>query len=160
MSPSRPLAREPRPLVSAIVPVHNGERYLGAALESIFAQRYEPLEVIVVDDGSRDGSVAVAAQFAVRLVRQENRGVAAARNRGLAEARGDLLAFLDQDDAWPPGKLDTQVAFLAANPAVDFVLGAIAVLAEPGVAPPRWAPRPGVHWCLEHWSRGATPSTG
>src|SRR3954451_22735593 len=88
------------PLVSCIVPVFNGERYLREALQSILAQSYRPIEVVVVDDGSTDRSPVVVAGFGreVRYLRQENAGPAAARNHGVQEARGELLAFLDADD--------------------------------------------------------------
>jgi glycosyltransferase involved in cell wall biosynthesis len=115
------------PLVSVVVPVWNGEAYLGEALDSVLAQDYGPLEVVVVDDGSTDGSAAVAARYGdpVRCVRQANQGPAAARNRGLAESRGALLAFLDADDRWLPGKLTRQVAWLAGEPGVDVVTGPV-----------------------------------
>ena len=75
---------EERPLVSVIIPVYNGARFLRAALESVFAQTYRPIEVIVVDDGSSDDSAGIAQSFAeVHYLRQENQGVAAARNKGI-----------------------------------------------------------------------------
>jgi glycosyltransferase involved in cell wall biosynthesis len=119
-----------RPSVSAIVPAFNRERYVGEALESILRQRYRPLEVIVVDDGSTDSTAAIASSFPVRCLRTEHRGVAAARNRGLAAAGGDLIAFLDADDAWTDGSLDRRVTHLLDNPAVGFVLGRTELLAE------------------------------
>jgi glycosyltransferase involved in cell wall biosynthesis len=113
------------PLVSVIIPVFNGERYLGAAIDSVLAQSHKPIELIVVDDGSTDSSAAVAAGFGggVRVVSQQNAGIGAARNRGVAAATGSLLAFLDCDDLWAKEKLTLQVTALAANPALDFVLG-------------------------------------
>ena len=113
------------PLVSVIVPVHNGERFLGAALESIRAQDYEPTEVIVVDDGSEDKSAEVARAFGgAQVVRQsENQGPAAARNEGLKRARGECSAFVDADDLLPATKLSKQVAYLLAHPNVGCVLG-------------------------------------
>ena len=113
------------PLVSVIVPVYNGAAYLAEALASVQAQSYHPIEVIVVDDGSTDTSGDVARQAIpqARLFRQANQGAGAARNRGVAEARGDLLAFLDQDDVWVGEKLAWQVATLAAEPTLDVVFG-------------------------------------
>jgi len=108
-------------LVTAIVPVFNGERYLRVALESIFSQPHRPLQVVVVDDGSTDGSAAIARSFPeVEYVFQPNAGVAAARNTALQRARGELIAFLDQDDRWTPDKLAVQMKVLAEQPDTDF----------------------------------------
>ncbi|MFL5886158.1 MAG: glycosyltransferase family 2 protein, partial [Thermoleophilaceae bacterium] len=85
-----------RPLVSVLVPVYQGERYLAEALDSVFAQDYEPLEVIVLDDGSTDGSADIARSYGgVRYLHQENSGIAAARNAAIGAARGEIVAFLD-----------------------------------------------------------------
>ena len=90
------------PLVSLVVPVYNGERFLAEALESLFALEYEPFEVIVVDDGSTDSSAEVARSFsAVRLIEQENKGPAAARNSGLAAAGGEFLGIHDATTSSP-----------------------------------------------------------
>jgi len=111
------------PRVSVVVPAFNCERYLGTALESILAQSGPALEIVVVDDGSTDGTPDVAQHFVatappgtVSLHRQANCGSAAARNRGLALTRGSLIAFLDADDVWLPDKLAVQLRFLAAHP--------------------------------------------
>jgi len=144
-----------RPTISVIVPVYKGERFLADALDSVAAQTYAPLETIVVDDGSPDASAEIAAaRPGVRLVRQSNQGVAAARNAGLAAARGELLAFLDQDDEWLPGKLARQVAHLLEHPDVAIVLTHMHhVLVED-------TPRPG--WFRPDWlsepQQGFTPS--
>jgi glycosyltransferase involved in cell wall biosynthesis len=112
-----------QPSVSVIVPVYKGERFLAEALESVAAQTYAPLETIVVDDGSPDRSAEIAAGRAgVQVVRQANQGVAAARNAGLAVARGELVAFLDQDDQWLPQKLALQVDHLRTHADVAVVL--------------------------------------
>ncbi len=113
------------PAVSVIVPVFNGERFLAAALDSILRQPHRPLEIIVVDDGSTDGTAAVARRYsaALRYVHQENRGCAGALNRGLALAGGDLLAFLDADDLWTDDKLSIQLARLGADAELDIVAG-------------------------------------
>jgi glycosyltransferase involved in cell wall biosynthesis len=112
------------PLISCIVPVFNGERYLREALESIFQQTYRPLEVIVVDDGSTDGTVVVAQSYGERItyVQQANAGPAAARNLGLSRVRGEFVAFLDADDLWHPEKLDRQMAHLQARPELDLCI--------------------------------------
>lgn len=109
-------------LVSCIVPVFNGERYLGEAIGSILAQSHRPLEVIIVDDGSTDSTPQVAAGFGdeVRYLRQDNRGVGSARNRGIDEARGEYLAFLDADDLWGSEKLRRQLARFAGRPELDY----------------------------------------
>ena len=127
------------PLVSAIIPVHNGEPYLPAALRSIFTQDYRPLEVIVVDDGSTDGTAAVARSFPdVRFLTQPNRGVAVARNAGLDAAQGEFIAFLDQDDLWTPGKLTAQVTQLLEHPEVGYCVAHVRHFLESGTAAPRW----------------------
>jgi len=105
-------------LVSCILPVFNGERYLREALESILAQTYRPLDIIVADDGSTDGTAAIIASYdnRVRYFWQSHAGAAAARNLGLRNAAGDLLAFLDSDDLWHPEKLARQMARFEARP--------------------------------------------
>lgn len=99
------------PLVSVVVPTWNGAAFVEETIESVLAQDYAPLELCVCDDGSTDGTVALLERFGGRitLVRQENRGVAAARNRAAAAARGDVLAFLDHDDVWESSMLSTLV---------------------------------------------------
>lgn len=110
------------PLVSCIVPVFNGERYLSEALDSIFAQTHPALDVLVVDDGSTDGSAEVAKSFGdrIRYLFHPNAGPAAARNLGLEAARGEFVAFLDADDLWHPEKLALQLARFAAVPTLDY----------------------------------------
>ena len=106
------------PVVSCIVPVFNGERYLDEALRSVFAQSYRPIEVVVVDDGSTDSSAAIAAAHGdrVAVIRQANAGPGPASNRGVEATRGELVAFLDADDRWPPRKLALQAEHLFAHP--------------------------------------------
>jgi glycosyltransferase involved in cell wall biosynthesis len=123
--------------VSVVVAVRDGERFLGDALESVFAQSLAPLEVIVVDDGSTDGTADVAGGFPVRLVRSEARSPAGAHNAGLAAAQGDAVAFLDHDDVWEPDKLARQVAHLAPGP-LAYVVCRVVVFIEPAAARPGW----------------------
>lgn len=120
--------------VSVIVPVHDGAKYLGEALESILAQTLPAAEIWVVDDGSRDDSAAVAARFAgrgVRCVSQPPGGAASARNHGVALAGGDVLAFLDADDLWTTDKLACQCAALADDPTLDMVFGHVEQFVSP-----------------------------
>jgi GT2 family glycosyltransferase len=112
------------PLISVIIPVFNGVRFLPGAVRSILAQEYPSLDIIVVDDGSAE-DVAEATRLLpvdVRLFRQENAGPAAARNRGIREATGEMLAFLDVDDEWPPGNLRHMSTVLTTN-GLDVVIG-------------------------------------
>jgi glycosyltransferase involved in cell wall biosynthesis len=104
-------------LISCILPVYNGERYLGEAIESILSQTYQSFEIIVVDDGSTDKTVEVVKSYGERLryVRQANAGPAAARNHGIRLARGEFVAFQDADDVWHPEKLARQMARFAAR---------------------------------------------
>jgi glycosyltransferase involved in cell wall biosynthesis len=126
------------PLVSVVVPVYNGERFLGEALDSVLAQDYEPLELIVIDDGSTDGSATVAESRGLRVLKQKNQGVAAARNAGLQRCAGELIAFIDQDDLWLPGKLETQVSFLLEHPDIGLVYSHAELLVERDARLPGW----------------------
>jgi glycosyltransferase involved in cell wall biosynthesis len=123
--------------VSVIIPCFNHAAYLEQALASVRAQSRVPDEIIVVDDGSSDGSGAIAARFApqVRLVTQMNQGIGAARNTGLAAARGTVIAFLDADDLWPAESLKLRLDRLDAAPAVDCVFGKIEHFLSPEVDP-------------------------
>ena len=109
------------PTLSVIIPNYNRAALIGETLANVFAQSRPPDEVIVVDDGSTDGSVAAIERLGARvtLIRQENRGPGAARNRGLAAARGDLIQFMDSDDLWSLGKLEAQERALETSDA-DF----------------------------------------
>lgn len=128
--------------VSVIIPVRDGARTLARSIKSVLSQG-DDLEVIVVDDGSTDGSAAIAESLGVRVFRHEQSlGVAAARNRGIAESMCDLIAFNDADDAWRPGKLVSQRALLAADPDLQFVLCAFQNVADEGFPLAAWATRP------------------
>lgn len=102
------------PLVSAIIATYNRANLVGRAVESILGQTYENIEVIVVDDGSTDDTRKVLARYGerIRLICQDNAGPGAARNRGIAAAKGEIIAFLDSDDLWLPTKIERQVAVL------------------------------------------------
>ena len=104
-------------LVSVIVPTHNRGWCLNDAVDSVFSQTYERYELIVVDDGSEDDTGKHLSRYQdITVITQQNRGVSAARNRGIASSKGELIAFLDSDDLWLPEKLSAQVAFFQANP--------------------------------------------
>jgi glycosyltransferase involved in cell wall biosynthesis len=102
------------PLVSAVIPTYNRAHIICDAVESILAQTYQEIEVIVVDDGSKDDTLSRLKQYGdrIRVVSQANAGPAAARNRGIAVAQGELIAFLDSDDLWLSTKIERQVALL------------------------------------------------
>jgi len=106
------------PEVSIIIPTYNSAQYLTDAIDSVLGQTVGDLEVLVIDDGSTDNTESVMRRYAgsVRYIRQENRGVAAARNRGIAESLGRYVAFLDADDTWLPDKLERQINALGARP--------------------------------------------
>jgi len=115
------------PLVSVVIPVFNGERFLREAVQSVLDQQYSALEIIVVDDGSTDNTAILARSLPepVRYLHQTNQGPAAARNRGIEQAQGSLIAFADADDLWPAGKLESQLPLLIKDPRIDIVLGRI-----------------------------------
>ena len=109
------------PRVSVVIPVFNGERFVADAVKSALAQSLRELEVIVVDDGSEDSTPDVVDALSddrIRYVRQENQGLAGARNRGIEEAGADLIAFLDADDLWFPCKLTKQLAGMRSDAVV------------------------------------------
>ncbi len=114
--------KERSPVVSVLMPVYNGERYLAAAMESILAQTFGDFEFLVIDDGSTDGSMGIAAGYAradarIRLLKNaREKGIAGALNTGIGEARGDFIARMDADDISFPERLARQVAFLRNNP--------------------------------------------
>ena len=125
------------PLVTVIVASYNGERFVREALESVFAQDFESFEVVFVDDGSTDRTAEIATSFPLRYVHQENQGLPAARNAGLATADGELIAFLDDDDLLPPTKLGIQSRYLLDHPGTGCVLGRQEWIVEDGVEPPQ-----------------------
>ncbi len=112
-----------KPRISVIIPTYNSARFLPEAVQSALYQTLSPDEVIVVDDGSTDNTEDVLEPFRGRVhyIRQENQGPAVARNRGIAEAKGDLIAFLDADDVWLPEKSELQVKVLWENPRIGLV---------------------------------------
>jgi len=122
------------PAVSVVMPLYNKVGYVGAAIRSVLDQTFTDLELVVVDDGSTDGSAEVVQGLAdrrIRLLRQENAGAPAARNAGIAAARGRWVAFLDADDTWRPEKLARQLAVLEREPDLVWAAGAY-VRTRPG----------------------------
>ena len=105
------------PRISVLIPTYNAARFLGEALDSVFAQNYRNTEILVVDDGSTDNTEAVVARYPEVIYRKcPHRGISATRNTCLEMASGEWLAFLDADDLWHPEKLSRQMAYLEAHP--------------------------------------------
>lgn len=130
-------AQEHPPMVSVIVAVRNGERYLPEALASIEAQNYRSYEVIVIDGQSTDRTPSIAADAGARVVQQPGRGVGDAYNAGIAAARAPLVAFLSHDDRWTPDKLSVQVRLLEERSELGFVVAMVRYFVQPGcVLPP------------------------
>ena len=127
------------PLVSVIIPAYNRERYLSQAIESVLAQSYRPIEIIVVDDGSTDNTAQTIIKYDnVRYLWQQNQGVASARNKGISAACGEIIAFLDSDDVWPQDRLTLAVRHLHKFPESGYVLGKQIMFVEPGAVAPPW----------------------
>ena len=126
------------PTISVVIPLYNKEREVARAVRSVLAQRRQPLELIVVDDGSTDRSAAEVAAFRdplVRLIRQPNGGVCAARNRGIVEAQGEYVALLDADDEWEPGFLSEIVSLITRYPGCGIYCTAFHILGREGLVP-------------------------
>ncbi len=121
-------------LISVIIPVYNTEKYLAEAMESVLAQEINPIEIIVVDDCSTDGSLKVAEQFGenIKLLKLgENKGPGSARNAGIKIATGKFLSFLDADDIWTNEKLVGQLTFLEEHPGMDMAFGQVEQFISP-----------------------------
>ena len=127
------LAAEPG-LVSVVIPTHNRAHILGRAIESVLAQTYRNLQVVIADDGSSDDTRSLAESYGPRItyVRQGNAGVSAARNFGMRHSRGEFIAFLDSDDRWQPWKIEAQVNALGRNPDAGLVWTDMAAVDEAG----------------------------
>lgn len=114
-----------RPLVSVIMPAYNTVRYINEAIDSVLSQDYPNKELIIIDDGSTDGTVEMIRNYGreVTLLQQKNQGSAVARNAGLDIAQGEYIAFLDSDDVWLPGKLSAQVEYMEQQPDIGMIYG-------------------------------------
>jgi len=124
-------------LVSVVIPVFNYGCYLAEAIDSVLSQSYNPIEIIVVNDGSTDNSSEIANSYPdIIYLYQPNQGVATARNTGLSNARGKFIAFLDADDTWHPEKIKKQVGHLLSHPSVGFNITRIKNFYQPGVIIP------------------------
>jgi glycosyltransferase involved in cell wall biosynthesis len=149
----------PQTLISVVIPCHNASRWLRRSIESALSQTYRPIEIIVVDDGSTDDSATVAREFKsqnVVVISQSNRGNGAARNRGLQEAKGDYIQYLDADDLLAPTKVAIQVQRLAQEPAGSLASGAWArFFDDPAAAvfrpEPLWRDMFPVEWLITAW---------
>lgn len=120
------------PLVSVVIPTHNSAAFVGDAVASVLAQTYNPIECVVVDDGSTDGTSTILQGYGSRIkyVRQPRRCGAAARNAGAQLARGDYLAFLDADDMWQPTKVERQMELALARPELGLVYCSVEIVDE------------------------------
>jgi glycosyltransferase involved in cell wall biosynthesis len=126
-----------KPLVSSILTAYNGESFLAESIASAVSRSYRPMEIIVVDDRSTDGTAEVVQSFeGVRYIHQKNQGLAAAMNVGIQAAMGGFLAFLDMDDLWTPNKLELQVGYLMEHPSGDYLIAKTRKFLEPGVKLP------------------------
>jgi glycosyltransferase involved in cell wall biosynthesis len=120
------------PLASVIIAVKDGERFLSQALDSVLAQDYRPLEILVVDGDSTDRTIEIARSFEnVQLVNQNSKGVASAWNEGIAAANGPFVAFLSHDDLWTPDKLRLQINHLLDHPDIQYVISRVKFFVEP-----------------------------
>ena len=125
------------PLVTAFMPVYNGEAFLADPLDSLLAQDYEPFEVVVCDDGSTDRTAEILGRYGeITVVRQENQGRATACNTAIAASSGEFLTSFDADDLWPSHRLGAQAGFLVDNPDIGCVLGR-----QEWINPPPWLGR-------------------
>jgi glycosyltransferase involved in cell wall biosynthesis len=157
------------PTVTAAIPVRDGETYLAEAIESVLAQSRPCDQVVVIDNGSSDGSAAIAAGYgpAVEVVAEPRPGVGAARNAAVVASQGDFFAFLDADDLWQPDKIERQLAAFEARPELQLVFGHVRQFASPDLPAARVAalripevPQPGLHIGVMLARRAAIDAVG
>lgn len=122
-------------LISVVIPVYNGERYIGEAIESVLAQNHDNIEIIVVNDGSTDATEDVVHSYQeVKVISQPRKGVSTARNRGIEISSGEFIAFLDADDLWTKDKLRIQNSLFMSHPRTDMVFGHVEQFFSPELA--------------------------
>jgi glycosyltransferase involved in cell wall biosynthesis len=121
--------------VSTVIPAYNAERTIAQVVDSALAQDYSHQEIIAVNDGSVDSTASILQRYRdrIRIIDQPNRGAAGARNTGIAHAEGKYIAFLDSDDLWLPGKLNTMIAALDAHPSASLAFSEFIIFSKPGV---------------------------
>jgi hypothetical protein len=117
--------KEERPLVSVIIPVYNGENFIREAVENVLSQKYPALEIIIINDGSTDSTEAIINKLPadIRYFTQDNSGPSAARNKGIRDASGEFITFLDADDLWPENNLNIMVDEMLRNPDMEVIRG-------------------------------------
>ncbi|MEE9190604.1 MAG: glycosyltransferase [Candidatus Neomarinimicrobiota bacterium] len=121
------------PLVSVIIPVQNGEKFLVQAIESVLVQDYEPFELLIILGNSADRTEEIARAYnEARCILQEGQGIAGACNTGIHKAQGSLVAFLSHDDIWKPKKLSTQVGYMLEHPKLQYTTARVKFFQEPG----------------------------
>ncbi|MBD2501512.1 glycosyltransferase family 2 protein [Anabaena azotica] len=151
-----------KPLVSILMPCYNAEAWLAETLESVLQQTWDNIEVILVDDGSKDNSLAVAKSFAsskIKIISQENAGQSAAENRALREAQGDFIEYLDADDLLAPDKIEKQIKLLGGRESEFVAAGEWArfyqnISEAQFIAEPVWADMSPVDWLITSWEGG------
>jgi glycosyltransferase involved in cell wall biosynthesis len=128
------------PLVSVVLPVRNGARFIEASVKSVLAQQWRPLELIVVDGHSTDGTLGMLERFdapELRVIQQDGRGIPGAWNQGIAAARGEFVAFISADDEWTPKKLSTQLAVMVPHTTLLYTIANFRYEPVAGVQIPR-----------------------
>lgn len=126
-------------LVSVIVPVYNSSAFILETIDTIYAQDYRPLEIIIVDDGSTDDSAKLIQRFPdIKYIYQNNQGPGAAKNTGIRAAQGEYLAFLDADDLWKPDKISRQIDNFLQNIQFEYSITHMHISLKPGMQKPAW----------------------
>jgi glycosyltransferase involved in cell wall biosynthesis len=128
-----------KPLVSVVVPVYNNADFISETINTIHEQDYQPIEILMVDDGSTDDSAILIQQFPdIRYIHQNNKGPGAAKNTGILASQGEYIAFLDADDLWKPNKISQQVAYFDQCPQLGYIITQMTLFMMPGIQKPSW----------------------